>query len=109
MRKAGWNASLHYSRVFVSRGERHSSANDPPRRERSVPIGELVNPQAQLENFPSLTWEEAARSASAPIRAALDRVLERQDGACLTDGERYGLARCEGADLLALLVAANDM
>src|SRR6266849_9991114 len=43
------------------------------------------------------------------IRGTLDRVLERQDGACLTDEERYRLAHCEGADLVALLVAANEL
>jgi FO synthase len=45
--------------------------------------------------------------ASAEIRGPLERVLERQDGACLTDEERYGLAYADGADLRALLVAAD--
>ncbi len=65
--------------------------------------------EAPLEQFPSLTWDEGAANASIEIRAALERVLERQDGACLTDDERYGLAHCEGGDLLALLVAANEL
>ena len=54
------------------------------------------------------------RAASPAIRAALERVLETQDGACLTDDERYALANCDGlngnaADLLALLVAADTL
>jgi FO synthase len=65
--------------------------------------------QTELEQFPSLAWDDIAPRASTEIRAALERVLHAQDGACLTDDERYHLARSEGADLLALLVAANDL
>ena len=61
----------------------------------------------ELEQFPSLTWDEVAPRASTDIRGAIERVLERQDGACLTDQERYALANAEGADLTALLVAAD--
>jgi 7,8-didemethyl-8-hydroxy-5-deazariboflavin synthase CofH subunit len=63
----------------------------------------------ELEQFPSLTWEDIAPRAATEIRASLERVLTSQDGACLTDEERRGLAHSEGADLLALLVAANDL
>ncbi|HUM04986.1 MAG TPA: 5-amino-6-(D-ribitylamino)uracil--L-tyrosine 4-hydroxyphenyl transferase CofH [Terriglobales bacterium] len=63
----------------------------------------------QLENFPSLSWNDIAPRASAQVRNALEHVLEAQDSACLTDDERYGLARADGADLLALLVASNDL
>ena len=42
----------------------------------------------QLEEFSNLTWEEAALAASPAVRSALDRVLEKQDGACLYDKER---------------------
>ena len=65
--------------------------------------------EVPLEQFPSLTWDEVAPRASIEIRGALERVLERQDGACLTDDERYHLAHCNEADLLAVLVAANDL
>ncbi len=64
---------------------------------------------SELEQFPALTWDEIAPRASAQIRNALERVLETQDGACLRDEERYSLANCEGADLLALLVAADTL
>src|SRR5271166_3760354 len=64
---------------------------------------------AELENFPTLTWDEIAPQASAPIRNALERVLETQDGACLTEEERYALANCDSPDLLALLVAGNTL
>jgi FO synthase len=69
---------------------------------------------SQLEQFPTLTWEEIAPQASAAVRSALERVLESQDGACLTGDERYALANCDGpncngADLFALLVAADSL
>ncbi|MGO9349067.1 MAG: radical SAM protein, partial [Terriglobales bacterium] len=74
---------------------------------------------SELEQFPALTWDQIAPQASVAIRSALERVLETQDGACLTDEERYALANCDGAncdapdrndaDLLALLVAADTL
>jgi len=69
---------------------------------------------SELEQFPALTWDEIAPQASPPIRAALERALETQDGASLRDEERYVLANCDGAncngaDLLALLVAADTL
>ncbi|MBI3646646.1 MAG: radical SAM protein [Acidobacteriales bacterium] len=67
------------------------------------------SPKLELEQFPSLRWDEVTPGASAQIRGALDRVLEHQDGGCLTDAEKYSLAHSEGADLLALLVAANEL
>ena len=64
---------------------------------------------SELEHFPSLSWDDAAPRADAAIRRALERVLERQDGACLTEQERSALAHSEGADLVALLVAADAL
>jgi FO synthase len=64
---------------------------------------------SELELFPALTWEEIAPQASAPIRNALERVLETQDGSCLSDSERYALANSEQIDLVALLVAADTL
>jgi FO synthase len=63
----------------------------------------------ELEHFPQLTWDQVALAASPAIRSALERVLERQDAACLTDDERYALANCTGDDLVALLVAADAL
>ena len=63
----------------------------------------------ELEQFPALSWEQIAPQSSPPIRSALERVLETQDGACLDDDERYALANSGGADLLALLVAADTL
>src|SRR5580658_10637915 len=63
----------------------------------------------ELEQFHTLTWEEVAPQASAAILDSLERVLEKQDGACLADDERSALANCEGQDLLALLVAADTL
>src|SRR5271154_129213 len=64
---------------------------------------------SEIEQFPALSWEEIAPRASALTRSSLERVLERQNGACLADQERFALANCEGADLLALLVAADTL
>jgi 7,8-didemethyl-8-hydroxy-5-deazariboflavin synthase CofH subunit len=64
---------------------------------------------AGLEQFAAMSWEDVAPRLSHPIRAALERVLERQDGACLEDEERYALARSEGSDLLGVLVAADRL
>ena len=73
---------------------------------------------SELEQFPALTWEEIAPQTSPPIRTALERVLEKQDGACLTDEQRYALANCGSncngdddnpSDLPALLVAADTL
>ena len=69
---------------------------------------------SELEQFPALTWEQIAPQASVAIRDALERALEKQDGACLRDEERCALANCDGAncngaDLLALLVAADTL
>jgi 7,8-didemethyl-8-hydroxy-5-deazariboflavin synthase CofH subunit len=63
----------------------------------------------ELKQFPQPSWEEAARTASEVTRGALDHVLEMQDGACLTDEERRGLASSSGDDLIALLVAADTL
>jgi 2-iminoacetate synthase ThiH len=63
----------------------------------------------EMTQFPSLTWEDVASAASANIRGALERVLQQQDGACLSDEERRALAYSESSDLMALLVAANTL
>jgi FO synthase len=63
----------------------------------------------ELEQFPSLTWEGIAPHACTEIRRLLELVLERQDGACLSKDDCHALANSEGADLLALLVAADAL
>ena len=62
-----------------------------------------------LDQFSSLTWEEAAGPASPIVRGALERIMVTQDGACLVDAERNTLANAEGVDLIALLVAADTL
>jgi len=63
----------------------------------------------ELKHFPSLSWEEAANSASPRIRQVLEKVLEKQNADCLNDDERSALAHASGADLFALLVAGNTL
>src|SRR5579872_3998476 len=62
---------------------------------------------AELEAFSSLSWEEVAPRLSARVRSALERVLEKRDGAALQAPEALELSLCEGDDLLGLLVAAD--
>src|SRR5271166_5559612 len=74
----------------------------------------MACPDAELDRFPGLGWDEIAPHSSVTIRNALERVLETQDGARLTDEERYALANCDGpgsndADLRALIVAADTL
>jgi len=63
----------------------------------------------ELEKFPSLAWDDIAPHASAEVRRALEQELEYQDGASLTAGQCLALAHSEGADLMALLVAADTL
>jgi len=62
---------------------------------------------AKLERFPFLDWSDAAPRIKPSLRALLEKVLETQRGADLSLEESYALAKCEGDDLLGLLVAAN--
>jgi 7,8-didemethyl-8-hydroxy-5-deazariboflavin synthase CofH subunit len=63
----------------------------------------------KIDEFASLSWEEAARSASPFVRGLLERLLENQDGSSLNESERHALAHAEGADLIAELVAADTL
>jgi 7,8-didemethyl-8-hydroxy-5-deazariboflavin synthase CofH subunit len=65
--------------------------------------------QLELEQFPSLTWDGIAPHASTEVRRALELVLERQDGACLSQDDCYALAHSQAADLMALLLAADAL
>ncbi len=62
---------------------------------------------SELENFPAVDWTEIAPRLTPPIRSALDRVLEAQNGATLSLEESLTLANSGGDDLLGLLAAAN--
>ena len=62
---------------------------------------------AELEHFPHLDWLDVAPQVRSELRAAVERVLESQDGSTLTREECLLLANAEGDDLLGLLVAAD--
>jgi 7,8-didemethyl-8-hydroxy-5-deazariboflavin synthase CofH subunit len=62
---------------------------------------------AELENFAALDWPEVAPRVSQPVRAAIERILERQDGSTISLDESLTLAHSQGDDLLGLLTAAN--
>jgi 7,8-didemethyl-8-hydroxy-5-deazariboflavin synthase CofH subunit len=64
-------------------------------------------PPSELERFPWLDWSSVAPRLNPALRASLEKVLETQNGTELSLEESYALARCEGDDLLGLLVAAN--
>ena len=65
--------------------------------------------RTELENFPSLDWVDVAPRLAPDVRAALETVLERQDGGALSEEQALQLARAEGDDLLGLLVAAGRL
>jgi 7,8-didemethyl-8-hydroxy-5-deazariboflavin synthase CofH subunit len=62
---------------------------------------------AELENFPQLDWLDVAAKIQPEMRAAIERVMDSQDGSTLTRNEGSLLANAEGDDLLGLLVAAD--
>jgi 7,8-didemethyl-8-hydroxy-5-deazariboflavin synthase CofH subunit len=65
--------------------------------------------QSELESFPCLEWQDIAPHLDSDFRAALEQVLETQDGATLSREQSLLIANAEGNDLLGLLVAANDL
>ncbi len=64
---------------------------------------------SELESFPGLQWKDARQRTTPALLAALERVLERGDGAVLSPSECHLLADAAGDDLLALLVAADRL
>lgn len=64
---------------------------------------------SELEAFPSLEWDEICASISSNSRAALEQVLQSQDGGGLTREQCLLLANADGDDLLGLLVAADTL
>jgi 7,8-didemethyl-8-hydroxy-5-deazariboflavin synthase CofH subunit len=65
--------------------------------------------QSELESFPSLEWQDVVSRLSPDFRAALEQVLQRQDGRALSREQSLLLANAQSDDLLGLLVAANDL
>ena len=63
----------------------------------------------ELENFHTLDWADAVPRISPVSRAALELVLESQDGRALSREQCLALAHAEGDDLLGLLVAADAL
>ncbi|HUJ96545.1 MAG TPA: 5-amino-6-(D-ribitylamino)uracil--L-tyrosine 4-hydroxyphenyl transferase CofH [Terriglobales bacterium] len=63
----------------------------------------------ELESFSSLEWSETATRMQAQTRAALEKVLEFQDGSLLSREECLQLAYAEGEDLLGLLAVADAL
>src|SRR5271169_3207612 len=55
------------------------------------------------------SWNDVRELVSSPVRSSLDKVLASLDGGVLTREECVRLARCKGADLLGMVVAANEI
>ena len=64
---------------------------------------------SELENFPSLEWDQIAPRMTCASCTALERILGRQDGGGLSRDECLLLANAEGYDLLGLLIAADTL
>ena len=62
---------------------------------------------SELETFPQLDWLHVAPRMQPAFRAAVERILESQDGSQLSREECSLLANADGDDLLGLLVAAD--
>jgi NADPH-dependent F420 reductase len=62
---------------------------------------------SELESFPSVDWFEIAPRITPALRSAVERILETQEGASISNEDAFTLAHAEGDDLLGLLSAAN--
>ncbi len=71
--------------------------------------GVASNTVANFQQLEAMRWDEAAKRASPQVRAALETVLATHDGARLTREHSLRLASAEGDDLLALVVAADEL
>jgi len=63
--------------------------------------------QSELEDFPSLEWNQIASQMTSAARIAVEKVLESQNGGGLSREECLLLANAEGDDLLGLLIAGT--
>ena len=65
--------------------------------------------RAELERFPQLEWTDVADRSRPEVRKVIECVLETQNGGWLSREQCLLLANAEGDDLLALLVAADQL
>src|SRR5438309_7869157 len=65
--------------------------------------------QSELEDFPSLEWNQIASQMTSAARIAVEKVLESQNGGGLSREECLLLANAEGDDLLGLLIAGDAL
>lgn len=70
-------------------------------------VESLSNPE--LDDFFLPGWKEISPRISSPVRRALENVLTRLNGECLTRQECLYLAHAEGDDLLGLVAAADEL
>ena len=63
----------------------------------------------ELQRFHEQKWPDVAPRLSPRIREALERVLASRDGGVLSGEQCLLLARADGDDLLALLLAADEL
>src|SRR5215469_2082141 len=72
-----------------------------------MPVG--TSTREELESFPHLDWAAIAPKMQARVRSAVERVCESQSGEALSREECLLLGNSDGADLLGLLTAANEL
>jgi len=65
--------------------------------------------RAELEGFPQRDWNDVVAGMYSPMRHAIERVLETQDGRTLNREQCLLLSNAEGDDLLGLLIAADQL
>src|SRR5271169_4783964 len=61
------------------------------------------------QTLQNASWYDVCEQVSPRVRSSLEKVLASLDGSTLTRDECLELARCEGIDLLGLVVAANEI
>ena len=61
------------------------------------------------QTLQNTSWDDVSRRVSAPVRAAIEKVMASQDGGALSRDECLLLAECDGDDLFGLVVAANEL
>src|SRR5580700_11205900 len=64
---------------------------------------------ANQQTLRNSTWDDVQHHVSAPVRAALEKVLASLDGGVLTRDECLLLADSGGDDLFGLVVAADEV
>src|SRR5512147_302566 len=68
-----------------------------------------AGPSKMFQDIGALGFADLGKRAAPAVRAALEKVLTKLDGGCLTREQCLRLAAAEGDDLRALIAAADQL